>query len=92
MIIEADNREEFYNRVRDACAYLCENVAPLDKSCMFVDKKDRGGGFCFYSATWNMEPSTLFRKWRVQQIGAYRAELETDADGVDLTYLTLKYS
>ena len=88
MIIEADNREEFYNRVRDACAYLCENVAPLDKNCMF----EQNVGFCFYSATWDMEPSTLFRKWRVQQIGAYCAELETDADGVDLTFLTLKYS
>ena len=88
MIIEADNRDEFVNRVRDACAYLCENVAPLDKNCMF----ERNGGFCYYSASWNMEPSTLFRKWRVQQIGAYRAELETDVAGVDLTFLTLKCS
>ena len=88
MIIEADNREEFVNRVRDACAYLCENIAPLDEKCLFNNRD----GFCFYSATWDMEPSTLFRKWRVQQIGAYRAELETDVDGAELTYLTLKCS
>lgn len=70
LVIQAQTRMNFIDRVREVCEYLHTNLSPVNPQCVLNPTADDRGRLVAYST--GIDEQTI---WRVEEIGYIQARV-----------------